>query len=102
MTGINDATIQKLAKLARLALDDAEVRALAPELARIVASVDAMRAVATDDVAPMIHGHPPGAELAPPSPWPDDVAVLGRAAVEQSAGLADDGSVKVGRVIDEG
>jgi aspartyl/glutamyl-tRNA(Asn/Gln) amidotransferase C subunit len=100
MTGINDATIQKLAKLARLALNDAEVRALAPELARIVASVDAMRAVGTDDVEPMIHGHPPGAEFAPPRPWPEDTDVLGRAAVDQSAGFAADGSVVVGRVID--
>jgi len=100
MTGIDDATVKKLARLARLALDDAEVRALVPELAGIVRYVDSLRAVDVGDVAPMIHGHPPGARLHVPA-GPDTAPVLGRAAVAQSAGFDDDdGTVTVPKVIE--
>ena len=100
MTGIDDATVKKLARLARLAIDDAEVRALVPELQNIVRYVDGLRAVDTSGVAPMVHGHPPGAQVHTPTTV-DDEAVLGRMAVEQSAGYDDDdGTVKVPKVID--
>jgi aspartyl-tRNA(Asn)/glutamyl-tRNA(Gln) amidotransferase subunit C len=110
MTGMNEAQIKKLAHLARLALTDAEVRALAPELAGIVRHVDALAAVDVDGTAPMTHGAP-----LPPAGDDDDAAVrlpraaavgdagsaiLGRAAVAGSVGLQDDGSVRVPRVVD--
>ncbi len=100
MTGIDDATVKKLARLARLAVSDAEVRALVPELAGIVRYVDSLRTVDTAGVAPMIHGHPPGAQLhAPTTTSPEPV--LGRTAVAQSAGFdADDGTVTVPKVIE--
>ena len=100
MTGIDDATVKKLARLARLALDDAEVRALVPELAGIVRYVDSLRAVDTAGVEPMIHGHPPGARLHA-TPAAGAGPVLGRVAVEHSAGYdADDGTVTVPKVIE--
>jgi aspartyl-tRNA(Asn)/glutamyl-tRNA(Gln) amidotransferase subunit C len=101
MTGIDDATVKKLARLARLALTDAEVRALVPELAGIVRYVDSLRAIDTAGVAPMIHGHPPGAQLHTPSPPAADEPVLGRTAVSQSVGFDDnDGTVTVPKVIE--
>lgn len=105
MTGIDDLTVKKLARLARLALDDAEVRALVPELAGIVRYVDSLRAVDTAGIDPMIHGHPPGALLHVPAAIDDAehaaVSVLGRAAVDQSAGFdAEDGTVAVPKVIE--
>jgi len=100
-SGLTDTTVKKLAALARLALDDAEVRALVPELARIVAHVDAMRAVDTTGVVPMTHGHPAGAVLHVAAATDDDVAVIGRAAVAGSAGFDDDdGTVLVPKVIE--
>lgn len=99
-SGLTDATVKKLAALARLALDDDEVGALVPELARIVAHVDSMRAADVAGLAPMTHGHPDGAVLHVPAAVDDD-AVLGRAAVSQSAGYdADDGTVRVPKVIE--
>jgi aspartyl-tRNA(Asn)/glutamyl-tRNA(Gln) amidotransferase subunit C len=93
--------VKKLARLARLALDDAEVRALVPELAGIVRYVDSLRAVDTSGVEPMIHGHPPGARLHAGVTVDDDTPVLGRAAIAGSAGFdVDDGTVTVPKVIE--
>lgn len=101
MTGLTDATVKKLARLARLALTDAEVQALVPELSSIVRHVDAMRAIDTADTAPMIHGHPWGAMLHTSSAPAAAVEVLGRRAIDQSAGFAlDDGTVAVPKVIE--
>lgn len=106
-SGLTDTTVKKLAALARLALDDAEVRALVPELASIVSHVDAMRAVDTTGVLPMTHGHPAGAVLhvaaaaAADDDDYDDVAVIGRAAVAGSVGFdEEDGTVLVPKVIE--
>lgn len=102
-SGLNEQTVKKLAGLARLALDDSEVRALVPELQRIVAHIDSMRAVDTTGVAPMTHGHPDGAVLhvAAALADDDDVTVLGTAAVSGSVGYDPvDGTVRVPKVID--
>jgi aspartyl-tRNA(Asn)/glutamyl-tRNA(Gln) amidotransferase subunit C len=103
MTGMNEAQIKHLARLARLALTDDDVRALAPELAGIVRHVDSLAAVDTGGTAPMVHGAPlplPG-DLDEPGPRPPrDQAILGRDAVAGSAGLEDDGTVRVPRVVD--
>ena len=107
-TGLNEQLLQKLAKLARLALDDHELRGLLPELSSIVRHVDALRAVPTAGVRPMTHGAPlptgdatttttTMATTTESTPEP----VLGRRAIEQSAGYdVDDGMVKVPRVVD--
>jgi aspartyl-tRNA(Asn)/glutamyl-tRNA(Gln) amidotransferase subunit C len=47
--------IEKVALLARLQLSDAEVAAMSQELAQIVAYVDQLAEVNTDDVEPMAH-----------------------------------------------
>ncbi|MDP2345464.1 MAG: Asp-tRNA(Asn)/Glu-tRNA(Gln) amidotransferase subunit GatC [Deltaproteobacteria bacterium] len=101
-SGLNEKLVRKLAKLARLALDDAEVRALVPELAGIVRHVDSLRSVDTTGVPPMTHGAPletttttttTATLIAGP--------ILGRRAIEQSAGYDDDdGMVKVPRVVE--
>ena len=102
-SGLTEQHVRKLAKLARLALDDADVRALVPELAGIVRHVDALQSVETSGVPPMTHGAPlcappPGGAAPATSP---PAAVLGRAAVDQSAGYDDDdGVVKVPRVVE--
>jgi aspartyl-tRNA(Asn)/glutamyl-tRNA(Gln) amidotransferase subunit C len=101
MTGFNEGTVKKLARLARLALTDAEVAALVPELSAIVRHVDAMGTVDTAGSAPMVHGHPWGAVLHKPAPPPADGDTLGRDAVAQSAGFNnDDGTVSVPKVIE--
>jgi aspartyl-tRNA(Asn)/glutamyl-tRNA(Gln) amidotransferase subunit C len=101
MTGFNQGTVKRLARLARLALTDAEVAALVPELSAIVRHVDAMGAVDTAGIAPMVHGHPWGAVLHRPAPIPADGDTLGRGAIAQSAGFNDDdGTVSVPKVIE--
>ena len=101
-SGLNEKLVKKLAKLARLALDDAEVRALVPELSGIVRHVDALRSVDTTGVPPMTHGapledEPPASTSLPAISAP----ILGRRAIEQSAGYdVDDGTVKVPRVVE--
>ena len=111
MTGMTEAQIKKLAHLARLALTDAEVRALAPELAGIVRHVDALAAVDVDGIEPMTHGAPlpvsPGDDhdYAPRPPraaalGDEGAPILGAAAVSGSAAVEDDGSVRVPRVVD--
>ncbi len=105
-SGLNEATVKKLAALARLAINDDEVRALVPELARIVHHVDSMRMIDTTGVMPMTHGHPAGAVLHVPAPIAAadaeaDAAVLGRAAIDQSQGYDDaDGTISVPKVIE--
>jgi len=111
MTGMTEAQIKKLAHLARLALTDAEVRALAPELAGIIRHVDALAAVDVDGVEPMTHGAP--LPLSPDAADHDatrppraaalgdaGAPILGAAAVAGSAAVEGDGSVRVPRVVD--
>lgn len=101
-SGLDEKLVKKLAKLARLALDDNEVRALVPELSGIVRHVESLQAVDTRGVPPMTHGAPLAAandEAVAAAAAAGDI--LGRRAVEQSAGYdAADGTVKVPKVID--
>ncbi len=108
-SGLNEATVRKLAALARLALNDSEVGALVPELRSIVAHVDRMRAVDTSDVAPMTYGHADGAVLHVAAALDDNgdngdddtVPVLGSAAIAGSAGFDPaDATIRVPKVID--
>jgi aspartyl-tRNA(Asn)/glutamyl-tRNA(Gln) amidotransferase subunit C len=47
--------VRHVAGLARLALDDVEIAALTPQLAGILAYVEQIGEVATDDVEPLMH-----------------------------------------------
>ncbi|HEX8741346.1 MAG TPA: Asp-tRNA(Asn)/Glu-tRNA(Gln) amidotransferase subunit GatC [Casimicrobiaceae bacterium] len=49
--------VRHLAKLARIALDDAAVSTLDAELASILALIDRLLAIDTTGVAPMAHAH---------------------------------------------
>lgn len=102
-SGLDEKLVKKLAKLAKLAIDDAEVAALLPELSGIVRHVDSLRAIDTTAVPPMTHGAPlhEGDEAGVPGATQPAAAVLGRAALAGSAGFdAEDGTVKVPKVID--
>lgn len=52
---LSEDEVRHVAALARLALDDAEIAALTPQLADILAYAAEVGAVATDDVEPMTH-----------------------------------------------
>ena len=52
---ISRADVERVALLARLDLDDAQLEALTPQLAGIVAYVDSLAAVDTAGVEPMAH-----------------------------------------------
>ncbi|MGD9603611.1 MAG: Asp-tRNA(Asn)/Glu-tRNA(Gln) amidotransferase subunit GatC [Gammaproteobacteria bacterium] len=53
--------VQAVARLARLALDPAEVPAMAAQLSRILTLVDAMNQVDTDGIEPLAHPIEPAA-----------------------------------------
>lgn len=48
--------VERVAKLARLELDEAQIEELTPQLAEIVAYVDQLAEVDTEGVEPMAHG----------------------------------------------
>lgn len=50
---VDNATVSKIAKLARIAMDEAEVAALVPELNNILAWVDQLAEVDVTGVEPM-------------------------------------------------
>jgi aspartyl-tRNA(Asn)/glutamyl-tRNA(Gln) amidotransferase subunit C len=52
---LNKADIEKIAHLARLSIDDADIDAYAGNLSRILELVEQMNAVNTDAVTPMAH-----------------------------------------------
>jgi aspartyl-tRNA(Asn)/glutamyl-tRNA(Gln) amidotransferase subunit C len=54
---IDHATVRRIARLARLAVAEAELPALAAELGRVLALADALAAVDTHGVEPMAHPH---------------------------------------------
>ena len=50
---VNEVTVRKVASLARIAVSDAEVAAMVPELSKLLDWVDQLSGVNTDGVAPM-------------------------------------------------
>lgn len=50
---VNEATVRKVASLARIAVSDAEVAAMVPELSKLLDWVDQLSVVNTDGVEPM-------------------------------------------------
>jgi aspartyl-tRNA(Asn)/glutamyl-tRNA(Gln) amidotransferase subunit C len=55
--------VQKIAHLARLAITEAEAKAYAESLSRILALIEQMQAVNTDGVEPMAHPNDAGLRL---------------------------------------
>ncbi len=54
---LDKTDVEKIAHLARLAIDDAAVPGYADDLSGILSLVDQMNAVATDGVEPLAHPH---------------------------------------------
>lgn len=52
---MDEHTVRHVAKLARLQLDDGEVKRMAGELAKITAYIEQLQAVNVDHVAPTVH-----------------------------------------------
>ena len=52
---LSEDEVRHVATLARLALDDAEISALTPQLATILSYAEQVGEVAVDDVEPMTH-----------------------------------------------
>ena len=98
MSGFTDDDVRDLARLARLALDDASVRRLAGELSSIRAFVETLARVDVEGVLPMTTVE--AGEGAANALRADDVAaVLGRDALAGGPGYLD-GWVCVPKVIE--
>lgn len=52
---VSDSDIDKIAQLARIGIDQADLHEVAQRINSILAMVDEMQAVDTDDVEPMAH-----------------------------------------------
>ena len=93
---LSDAQIERLALLARLALDPAETGALVRQLNRILALVDEMQAIDTAGIEPMSHALDLQQRLRE-----DTVAETDRRALYQAVAPAvEDGLYLVPRVIE--
>jgi len=94
---ISRADVEHVAKLARLALTDAEIEDLTAELASILGHADDIEALALDDVPPTAHPLPLENVLRA-----DDVRpTLDRDEVLSQAPAAEDGRFRVPRILGE-
>ena len=90
MADINKEEVRRLAKLARLALTDAEVERLAPQLAQVLAHVERINELDTSAVPATTHATGEGQALRDDS--------VGESLPVQTA-LANVGSVEDGYVV---
>jgi len=95
--GLGEDEVRHVAVLARLALDDAEISTLTPQLAAILRYAEQVGEVAADDVEPMTH------PLGLVDILRDDVRSpgLGAADVLASAPEPHDGRFGVPRIVEE-
>ena len=93
---VDRATVRKIASLARIALDDAQVEAMVPELNNILGWVEQLEAVDTIGIEPMTAVIPNRLRLR------EDVVTDGgiRAAVLANAPAAEHGFFGVPKVIE--
>ncbi len=98
MPEITRAEVAHLARLSRLALDDAELDALAAQLDVILRAVDTISEVAdAEGVTPMTHAVPIENVTRPDVVAPS----LDRDAVLAGAPAAEDGRFRVPRILDD-
>jgi aspartyl-tRNA(Asn)/glutamyl-tRNA(Gln) amidotransferase subunit C len=71
---LDDATVRRVAALARIRLSDADLPRVKKELNAILGWIEQLQAVDTDGVEPMAGGAPEGAA---PMPMRDDVVTDG-------------------------
>lgn len=86
----------KLARLARLKLDDEELESLREQLVRVVGFVEQLSEVDTEGTEPLTHAVPMTLPRRPDEARDD---VIGRAALEGSAGY-EDGLVRLPRIVE--
>lgn len=55
---VDEKMMQKIARLARLKLSEAELREYTKDLARILGYIEKLNTVSTDGVEPLVHGIP--------------------------------------------
>jgi aspartyl-tRNA(Asn)/glutamyl-tRNA(Gln) amidotransferase subunit C len=93
---VDAATVRHIAKLARIAVGDAEVAALAPELSNILGWIEQLREVDVEGVAPMTAVIPNQLRLR------DDVVTDGdrRDEILANAPVAEHGFFAVPKVIE--
>ena len=93
---VDEAKVRHIAKLARLAVSDDEVRALAPELSNILGWVEQLGEVNVEGVAPMTAVIPNSLRLR------EDIVTEGnrRDAVLANAPVAEHGFFAVPKVIE--
>jgi aspartyl-tRNA(Asn)/glutamyl-tRNA(Gln) amidotransferase subunit C len=95
---LGEDDVRHVAGLARLALDDAEIATLTPQLAAILSYAEQVGEVAADDVEPMTH------PLGLVDVLRDDVRSDGLSAADVLAAAPDpfDGRFSVPRIVEEG
>jgi aspartyl-tRNA(Asn)/glutamyl-tRNA(Gln) amidotransferase subunit C len=95
--GLVEDDVRHVAALARLALDDAEIAALTPQLAAILRYAEQVGEVAADDVEPMTH------PLGLADIYRDDVRTPGLTSDDVLAGAPEphDGRFAVPRIVEE-
>lgn len=95
---LREDDVRHVATLARLALDDAEIARLTPQLAAILRYAEQVGEVAADDVEPMTH------PLGLADVYRDDVAAAGLTASDVLAAAPDvqAGRFGVPRIVEEG
>ena len=97
MAGISRDDVAHLARLARIAMTDAELDHLAGQLDVILGAVARVQEVAADDIPPTSHA------LTLTNVFRDDVVVapIGAEAALAAAPAAEDGRFRVPRILDE-
>jgi aspartyl-tRNA(Asn)/glutamyl-tRNA(Gln) amidotransferase subunit C len=94
---ISRADVAHLARLARIAMTEDELDAMAGQLDVILGAVGRVGEVAADDIPPTSHAVPLTNVLRPDSPAPS----LSAAEALAAAPAAEDGRFRVPRILDE-
>ena len=97
MASISREEVAHLARLARLAVTDAELDVVAGQLDIIIGSVARVGEVAADDIPPTSHALPVTNVLRPDELGPS----LARDEVLAAAPAAEDGRFRVPRILDD-
>ncbi|HKK00753.1 MAG TPA: Asp-tRNA(Asn)/Glu-tRNA(Gln) amidotransferase subunit GatC [Desulfuromonadales bacterium] len=93
---ITRATVEHVAGLSRLALNEAEIEALTGEMDAILGYVEKLDALSTDDIVPTAHAVPVENAFRPDEVRPS----IGLEKALRNAPAADDGCFQVPKVIE--
>ena len=96
---INESDIKKIAQLAHLELDEAEVKLFGPQIAEIVSYVEQLRELETKDVQPALGGLTPEGERTDSSRDDELEPSLGQAVALEEAPDPAEGYFRVPKVL---